>query len=83
MLATFAMLVVLPWLNVAHGTLREFHPLATAAPVMSIFSLNIAAKMGFGALGGIRVRRDSRRRVPQPDARDHAVGRAGRAGHRA
>ena len=52
MLATFAMLVVLPWLNVAHGTLREFHPLATAAPVLSIFSLNIAAKMGFGALGG-------------------------------
>ncbi len=52
MLATFAMLVILPWLNVAHGTLREFHPLATAAPVLSIFTLNIAAKMGFGALGG-------------------------------
>ena len=52
MIATFAMLLALPWLNVAHGTLREFHPLATAMPVMSILSFNIAAKMGFGALGG-------------------------------
>ena len=32
MLATFAMLLILPWLNVAHGTLAEFHPLATALP---------------------------------------------------
>jgi amino acid transporter len=46
------MILVLPWLNVAHGTLREFHPLATAMPAVSILSLNIAAKMGFGALGG-------------------------------
>jgi len=55
MLTTFAMLLVLPWLVMAfgaHGTLAEFHPLATAVPVMSILSLNIAAKMGFGALGG-------------------------------
>jgi amino acid transporter len=52
MLATFAMLLALPWLNLAHGSLPSFHPLATALPVMSILSLNIAAKMGFGALGG-------------------------------
>jgi amino acid transporter len=52
MLTTFAMLLVLPWLNLAHGSLAEFHPLATAVPVVSILSLNIAAKMGFGALGG-------------------------------
>jgi glutamate:GABA antiporter len=52
MLTTFAMLIVLPWLNVAHGTLPAFHPLAMSMPVMSMFSLNIAAKMGFGALGG-------------------------------
>ena len=52
MLTTFAMLMALPWLNLAHGTLREFHPLATAVPVVSIFTLNIAAKMGFDALGG-------------------------------
>lgn len=52
MLATFAMLLALPWLNLAHGSLSEFRPLATAMPVASLLSLNIAAKMGFGALGG-------------------------------
>ena len=52
MLTTFAMLIALPWLNVAHGTLSGFHPLATTLPVMTVFTLNIAAKMGFGALGG-------------------------------
>ena len=52
MLTTFSMLVALPWLNVAHGTLPAFHPLTMTVPVMSIMSLNIAAKMGFGALGG-------------------------------
>jgi hypothetical protein len=52
MLTTFAMLMLLPWLNLAHRSLREFHPLQTAVPVMSLMTLNIAAKMGFGALGG-------------------------------
>jgi amino acid transporter len=52
MLTTFAMLMLLPWLNLAQGSLREFHPLATALPVVSLMTLNIAAKMGFGALGG-------------------------------
>ena len=27
MLATFAALLALPWLNLAHGTLAAFHPL--------------------------------------------------------
>jgi len=52
MLATFAMLLLVPWLNVANGTLPSFHPLATAAPVVSLMSLNLLGKMGFGALGG-------------------------------
>ena len=52
MLTTFAMLLALPWLNLAHGSLGAFHPLQTATPVMSLLTLNIAAKMGFGALGG-------------------------------
>jgi glutamate:GABA antiporter len=52
MMTTFGMLVALPWLNILRGTLHDFHPLATAVPVFSILSLNIAAKMGFGALGG-------------------------------
>ncbi|HEX4565132.1 MAG TPA: APC family permease [Vicinamibacterales bacterium] len=52
MVTTFAMIVMLPWLNLAHGTLTAYQPLATAVPAVSILSLNIAAKMGFGALGG-------------------------------
>ena len=52
MLSTFALLVLLPWLNTWQGSLASYHPLATAMPVMSLLSLNIAAKMGFGALGG-------------------------------
>jgi amino acid transporter len=52
MLATFALLLVVPWLNVAKGVLPAFHPLATATPVVSLMSLNLLGKMGFGALGG-------------------------------
>jgi amino acid transporter len=52
MVVTFATLLLLPWLNLATGTLSEFHPLATAAPVLSVMSLNLLGKMGFGALGG-------------------------------
>src|SRR5712691_6127854 len=52
MLATFAALLLLPWLNLAHGTLQTFHPLATAMPVVSLMSVNLLGKMGFGALGG-------------------------------
>src|SRR5262249_5298591 len=52
MLATFAALVALPWLNLAKGAIPSFHPLATASPVVSLMSLNLLGKMGFGAFGG-------------------------------
>jgi amino acid transporter len=52
MLATFAMIIALPWLNVATGTLASFHPLQTTTPVISLLSLNLLGKMGFGAFGG-------------------------------
>jgi amino acid transporter len=52
LLATFGALVVLPWLNVAHGSLPAYRPLDTAMPVMSVMSLNLLGKMGFGAFGG-------------------------------
>jgi glutamate:GABA antiporter len=52
MLTTFAALLALPWLNLAMGALPAFHPFATATPVLSIMSLNLLGKMGFGALGG-------------------------------
>jgi amino acid transporter len=52
MVATFGALIVLPWLNLRYGAIAAFHPLATAMPVVSIMSLNLLGKMGFGAFGG-------------------------------
>ena len=52
MLATFALVVAVPWLNVANGSLAAYHPLQTATPVISLLSLNLLGKMGFGAFAG-------------------------------
>src|SRR2546423_999941 len=52
MLLIFVTLIALPLLNLARGTITEYHPLTPAAPKISLNSLNILGKMGFGALGG-------------------------------
>jgi amino acid transporter len=52
MLVIFAALIALPILNLAQGNITEYHPLTPAMPALSLFSLNILGKMGFGALGG-------------------------------
>jgi amino acid transporter len=52
MLITFGALLLLPLLNRASGSLAEYHPLRTEMPVLSLMSLNLLGKMGFGALGG-------------------------------
>jgi amino acid transporter len=52
MLITFAAVLILPFLNIASGTLVEYHPLKTEMPVISLLTLNLLGKMGFGALGG-------------------------------
>ena len=52
MLTVFAALLALPFIHIARGDIREYHPLATTMPVVSLFSLNILGKLGFGALGG-------------------------------
>jgi glutamate:GABA antiporter len=52
MLVTFFAILILPWLNVAHGSLPAYHPLRIEMPVVSLMSLNLLGKMGFGALGG-------------------------------
>lgn len=54
-LTIFALIIAVPWLNVANGSLAEFHPLATAAPAVSLFSLNLLGKMGFGAFAGFEI----------------------------
>ena len=52
MLVTFAALVILPLLLRAMGKLPEYNPLRTELPVLSLMSLNLLGKMGFGAFGG-------------------------------
>ncbi|HEX4961017.1 MAG TPA: APC family permease [Thermoanaerobaculia bacterium] len=52
MLATFFAILILLWLNLAHGTLPAYHPLRLELPVLSLMTLNLFGKMGFGALGG-------------------------------
>src|SRR5579863_7977692 len=51
-LITFAAIVALPWLHRAQGLLPEYHPLRTEMPVLSLMTLNLFGKLGFGALGG-------------------------------
>ena len=45
-------LLVLPLLSLITGHLREYHPLRTNMPPVSLYNLNILGKLGFGALGG-------------------------------
>jgi glutamate:GABA antiporter len=52
MIVIFAALLALPILNWSRGSITEYRPLAIAAPALSLFSLNILGKLGFGALGG-------------------------------
>ena len=82
MLATFAMLLVLPWLNLAHGTLAAVPPAGDRAAGDVDLQPEHRREDGLRRAGGIRVRGDPRGRVPQPDSRDHALGLARRADHR-
>ena len=53
MLLTFATILALPILNWFNGTLKtEYRPLTFELPVMSLMTLNLLGKMGFGAFGG-------------------------------
>ena len=52
MLAIFAAILILPLLNLAKGTITEYHPITFELPVMSLLTFNLLGKMGFGALGG-------------------------------
>ena len=53
MLLVYGALIALPFLALARGDLRAYHPLAIAAPTMSIFyCFNIFSKLAVGALSG-------------------------------
>ena len=52
MILIFAAIVILPLLNLAIGTIAEYNPFKTEMPILSLMTLNLLGKMGFGALGG-------------------------------
>jgi amino acid transporter len=53
MFAAYGALIALPFVSLARGELKEYHPLALAAPTMSIFyCLNITSKLAVGGLSG-------------------------------
>jgi amino acid transporter len=53
MFAAYGALIVLPFVSVARGELKEYHPLAMAAPTVSLFyCLNITSKLAVGGLSG-------------------------------
>jgi|ERR1035437_9013668 amino acid transporter len=52
MLLIFAAILVLPLLNLAKGTITDYHPITFEMPAMTMLTFNLLGKMGFGALGG-------------------------------
>jgi len=52
MLLTFATILILPILNWFNGKIPEYKPLTFEMPVLSLMTLNLLGKMGFGAFGG-------------------------------
>jgi amino acid transporter len=52
MLLTYGALIILPFISLARGELKEYHPLKMVAPAWSAFNLNIFTKMVLGALSG-------------------------------
>jgi glutamate:GABA antiporter len=53
MLLAYGALIVLPFVGLARGELKQYHPLQIAAPTMSIFyCFNIFSKLAVGALSG-------------------------------
>jgi len=52
LLIAFGFLLALPAINVARGSLREYHPLAITAPALTVYSLNIFGKLAVGGLSG-------------------------------
>jgi amino acid transporter len=53
MFLAYGALIILPFVSLMRGDLKEYHPLAIAAPTMSLFyCLNIFTKLALGALSG-------------------------------
>jgi amino acid transporter len=55
LLLLFGALIALPLVSLRRGYIAAYHPFATSIPPVSLFSLNILGKMGFGALAGFEL----------------------------
>ncbi|HEY4307390.1 MAG TPA: APC family permease [Gemmatimonadaceae bacterium] len=51
-MTAFAVMIALPFIHMARGTLPQAHPFAIAMPAFTLLSLNIFGKMAMGALSG-------------------------------
>lgn len=52
LLIAFAVLIGLPFVQLARGALPSYHPFAVAMPALTLLSLNIFGKLAVGALSG-------------------------------
>jgi len=52
MITIFVILILLPFLGLATGHLRAFHPFHATLPAVSLFNLNILGKLSVGAFAG-------------------------------
>jgi glutamate:GABA antiporter len=52
LIVAFAILLALPLISVAHGTLQDYHPLAITAPALTLLNLNILGRLAVGGLSG-------------------------------
>jgi len=52
MISIFVIILILPLMNLAKGTITDYHPLQIEMPAMTLLTFNLLGKMGFGALGG-------------------------------
>jgi glutamate:GABA antiporter len=52
LLIAFAILLALPVINLASGTLTAYDPFAIAMPALTVYNFNIFGKLGVGALSG-------------------------------
>jgi amino acid transporter len=52
MLLTYGALIVLPFVSLARGDLKQYQPWAIAAPTMGLLGINIFSKLAVGALAG-------------------------------
>jgi amino acid transporter len=52
LMIAFAVLIALPFVHSARGSILHYEPFALAGPALTLFSLNIFGKMAMGALSG-------------------------------